>query len=274
MADTETQKKVDPIRTGLKGYLTSSKYSDLIIRCGGQEFKVHKVILCGQSKFFDKACDAGWKEGAEGVIDLPEDDVAVVEAMLRFLYTADYDAAAGGAAPVDRSSRSEQAGSGSNKRRRTTREPSRALTVTTTASTSTSTTTSTTSTPAVTIVSPMLFHIRVYVTAEKYDIQPLKKLAKYKFANAIRTCWDMDDFPHAVAEVYSGENLPAADRGLRDILVDVVHDHLEELLKKRGFLDVLEGTLGFAADAVRVIPKLPQYKWPNFCTHCGGAIAK
>lgn len=41
--------------------LVSSKYSDLTVRCEGRDFKVHKVIVCGQSNFFASICDGDWK---------------------------------------------------------------------------------------------------------------------------------------------------------------------------------------------------------------------
>jgi len=40
---------------------SSSKYSDLVIRCEGQDFKVHKVVVCGQSDYFASICDGEWK---------------------------------------------------------------------------------------------------------------------------------------------------------------------------------------------------------------------
>ncbi|KAI9784671.1 MAG: hypothetical protein M1816_000787 [Peltula sp. TS41687] len=194
MADNSKNSEVDALRHSLVDYLASSKYSDLVIRCKGQDFNVHKVVLCGQSKFFSKACDGEWKEGAEGVIDLKDDDVQVVEAMLQFLYATDYD---------------------SNK-----------------------------------IVSPMLFNIRVYVLADKYDIEPLKKLAKAKFEKAMWSCWKMDDFPDAVAEVY-GSTMPT-DRSLRGPVAEVSYENLQQLLKDDGFGATLEQTVGFAADVIRL----------------------
>jgi hypothetical protein len=37
------------------------KYSDLTLRCGKNVFKVHKNIVCTQSKVFAAACDGGFQ---------------------------------------------------------------------------------------------------------------------------------------------------------------------------------------------------------------------
>ena len=107
-------------------------------------------MLSAQSRFFSNAFEGKWKESVEGAIPLNDDDVSAVEAMLRFLYSFDYDAG-GSAADV---------------------------------------------------ASPMVFNVKVYSIADKYDIPALKSVASQKFKELVKTCWNMDDFPHAVAEVY------------------------------------------------------------------------
>lgn len=46
------------IETRFKG---SAKYSDLKIVCGSKQWDVHRVVVASGSKFFEKACDGGFK---------------------------------------------------------------------------------------------------------------------------------------------------------------------------------------------------------------------
>jgi len=39
----------------------SAKYSDLTLACQGQEFHVHRAIVCPHSKFFEAACDGDFE---------------------------------------------------------------------------------------------------------------------------------------------------------------------------------------------------------------------
>lgn len=41
----------------------NGKYSDLIIRCQGTDFRVHRAIVCPQCPFFDAACSGGFRVG-------------------------------------------------------------------------------------------------------------------------------------------------------------------------------------------------------------------
>ncbi|KAI2707456.1 hypothetical protein CBS147354_9518 [Penicillium roqueforti] len=73
--------------------------------------------------------------------------------------------------------------------------------------------------------SPMLFNVKVYQIGDKYGIPKLKAQAKEKFSVAITTCWEMDDFPTAIASAYSTTS--SADRGLRDLLVSTSLEHIK-----------------------------------------------
>ncbi|MCJ1387913.1 hypothetical protein MMC18_000756 [Xylographa bjoerkii] len=69
----------------------TSKYHDLIIRCGGREWKSHRAIVCPRSKFFEKACDGNFRESMTGEIVLTEDDPDTVDRMVDYLYRLDYE---------------------------------------------------------------------------------------------------------------------------------------------------------------------------------------
>ncbi|KAG7009190.1 hypothetical protein G7Y79_00003g010580 [Physcia stellaris] len=76
---------------GLQLALETGKYSDFTITCCAREWKVHRVILCSQSKYFELACEEKkFKEGASRILALEEDDADMVDHMLRFLYTSYY----------------------------------------------------------------------------------------------------------------------------------------------------------------------------------------
>jgi len=134
--------------------------------------------------------------------------------------------------------------------------------------------------------SPMIFNAEVYSIGDKYGVVALKSRAKKKFDKAVKTCWDMDDFAHAITEVYS--STPSTDRGLRDTIVEVARKNISTLLEKEDFRSVLEETVGFAADVTQLMdqsenqslleflcPKCSQ-KWEaflqpgtNYCLRCG-----
>ncbi|KAM5349253.1 hypothetical protein ACJ41O_005760 [Fusarium nematophilum] len=80
--------------------------------------------------------------------------------------------------------------------------------------------------------SPMSFHAKVYQIADKYDIPALKEHVRGLFGEAIASDWQSDDFPLAIAMAYS--STPKNDRGLRDLVVELSHRHINELLDNEG----------------------------------------
>ncbi|QVM07886.1 hypothetical protein D8B26_002583 [Coccidioides posadasii str. Silveira] len=215
--DMDTNEGIHALFTSLKGYLASGQFADLTIRVADEEFKVHKVIVCGQSEFFSRMFSSDWKENVNNEVKLGEVDPSAVEAMIHFMYGIDYDS------------------SGSSRGR----------------------------------VSPLFFNAQIYALAEEYEVQKLKELAKEKFATSVRACWDMDDFPPVIVEVYN--TTPSADRGLRDVIVNTCVEHIEPLLLKEAFLDVLESCNHFAADIARQLASKPSKPSKYRCSQCGYA---
>lgn len=69
-------------------------FSDITVKFGNHERKCHKVILCAKSDYFTQLLGPG-KEFAEAnrsAVELKGDDEDAIEAMLRWLYTFDYEA--------------------------------------------------------------------------------------------------------------------------------------------------------------------------------------
>ncbi|KAE8374930.1 hypothetical protein BDV26DRAFT_295532 [Aspergillus bertholletiae] len=75
----------------LQSLLESGKYSDLTISCEGQNFEVHRAIVCSQSPFFKAAVRGGFKETSSSQVELPDDKLATIQRVISFLYNQDYD---------------------------------------------------------------------------------------------------------------------------------------------------------------------------------------
>ncbi|KUJ17733.1 uncharacterized protein LY89DRAFT_733560 [Mollisia scopiformis] len=75
----------------LSSLFTSGKYSDLVIRCRGKRWNVHRLVVCMQSRPIAAALDGGFKEASTGEFTLEEDDPETVQLMLKFMYTGILD---------------------------------------------------------------------------------------------------------------------------------------------------------------------------------------
>ena len=51
------------LQDGVYRQFLEGKNTDFTITCGGREFKVHRVVLCAQSKFFARMCEGDFKVG-------------------------------------------------------------------------------------------------------------------------------------------------------------------------------------------------------------------
>ena len=78
----------------------------------------------------------------------------------------------------------------------------------------------------------MLNNVLVYAVADKYDIPDLKDLAKAKFQSLARSKWPHDDFYALAERVFS--TTPDSDMGLRQIVLDICKEHLENILRNEG----------------------------------------
>jgi len=95
------------------------------------------------------------------------------------------------------------------------------------------------------VVDPMLVNARIYFVADKYDIGPLKDLAKKKFEEVVKEQWRLESFPTVIKAIY--ENTLPSD-SLRVCLVSVVKRHKKELRESIAFMEVVRSGGDFAAD--------------------------
>lgn len=77
----------------------------------------------------------------------------------------------------------------------------------------------------------------------------------------------MDDFPDAVALVYS--STPARDQGLREVVSAIACENIDQLLAKQKFQDILQETTGFAFDLVKGLAGTDRKKEMSYkCPKC------
>lgn len=114
-------------------------------------------------------------------------------------------------------------------------------------------------------------HAKVYAIAEKYNIKPLKDLARTKFETAADRDWDSPYFPTTIDFVYT--STPPNDRGLRDIVVKLSRDHLKSLLYRPGFESMMEDNGDFGKDLVKAIAYRVDIE-PGAATYKCGACGK
>ncbi|KAK3613080.1 hypothetical protein LTR56_028082 [Elasticomyces elasticus] len=91
-----------PVDVLKQGLAESGDFADFEITCGYHTFKVHKPIVCAQSKYFRAPCGHEYMEGQTGKIELKAigesydnatcDDPEAIKLMIDFFYHLDYDA--------------------------------------------------------------------------------------------------------------------------------------------------------------------------------------
>ncbi|PYH79082.1 hypothetical protein BO82DRAFT_147020 [Aspergillus uvarum CBS 121591] len=170
----------------LQSLLKSGRYSDLTISCEGRQFAVHRAIVCCQSSFFDAAVKPGFKEAASSHIDLLDDEFATIQRVVDFLYIRDYDDT-GFPDIEDKTSVSDD------------NKDSQAV---------------------------LWNNLDVFMAADKFDIAPLKQLARTRLLNWINK--NANRLPFIVREIWV--TLPPLETELRDAIVKAISCHAEEFL--------------------------------------------
>ncbi|KAK4580328.1 hypothetical protein LTR86_000531 [Recurvomyces mirabilis] len=224
--------------------MESTNHSDLVIRCNGKQFHVHKAILCSASRVFSKACDKKFEEGVTGVIEHTQFDADTVERMIEYIYKQTYHVDSPGPSTessncsTEPSSPTEVDGGGTEDDQAPS-EPSNAA-----------------EEPSVDTNTALIAHARVYAIGEYYELPTLQQMAMERFEAEATSSWSVDSFIDVIKEVNALTSLD--DRALRNKLRGVAMEHLDQLVNDDDFmteLAELQDVQDFAADMLRATVK-------------------
>lgn len=243
----------------LSGLFQSSKYSDLTVRCGSEEFKLHRAIICPRSTFFAAACDGHFQvnelsnsnlgprkvqymlifllqEAQTSTIILAEDDPPTVSRMLTYLYTLDYD----------------DEGDAASAQHYMVNGPK---VTTSQAPTSEAPTTEATPLSAEELLrhAKMLNNVVVCAIAQKYDIGELKELAKATFRQLL---W-LNDPDHGLPDIIHAvfETTSATDPGLRQTAVEYCVKFSSNIVADDRLCSMIEDHGELGLDVLREVDK-------------------
>ncbi|TGO91634.1 hypothetical protein BPOR_0022g00190 [Botrytis porri] len=101
----------------------------------------------------------------------------------------------------------------------------------------------------------LLVNTMVYIIGDKYDIQPLKNLAKKKYEAAVVTDWNTPSFSASLELIY--EELPESDTALASIAVETAAKHLRELNDRGEFSNLCKNNPAIAYDLLTTITSRP-----------------
>ncbi|CAE8613016.1 unnamed protein product [Polarella glacialis] len=65
------------------------KFTDAVLTCRGHRIPVHRAILAAASPVFARMWDSGMREASEAAVDITDTEPAVLEAVVRYVYTSE-----------------------------------------------------------------------------------------------------------------------------------------------------------------------------------------
>lgn len=103
------------------------------------------------------------------------------------------------------------------------------------------------------IINPLslLINAKVYVIADKYEIQALKDLAVAKYKEVLPDTWNSPSFSESALLVYN--NTVEIDRMLRDVIVQGASKNAKTLLDRGEFVDLLKSQSDLAVEVLREV---------------------
>ncbi|KAL8778190.1 MAG: hypothetical protein Q9213_007526 [Squamulea squamosa] len=222
----------------LREITASGGLEDLTISCGELQWKVHRIVVYSHSDWFRKACQPGFKEGKTALINLENENPALIAKLVEYLYGFDYDDSDSEPNEVDQTDDKNNNDDDQDQ-------------------------------PVPQTCGKLALHAAMYVTADKYDVSTLKVLALAKFSTALVDRWDKEDLSEVIRFVY--ENTVSSDRGLRGSLVPILVQHKQKLRTDEAFMKLVETHGEFAVDLINAWTNPNQQDAQRSflqCRHC------
>ncbi|MCJ1251050.1 hypothetical protein MMC30_008281 [Trapelia coarctata] len=102
----------------------------------------------------------------------------------------------------------------------------------------------------------LLINAKVYIIADKYEVQALKDLAIAKYVHVLPETWNSSAFTESADLVYN--NTVETDRMLRDAIVQGASKNIKALLDRGEFVDLLKSQSDLAVEVLRVVVSNPD----------------
>ncbi|KAH6686404.1 BTB/POZ protein [Plectosphaerella plurivora] len=259
----------------MKGLRYSGDYSDMTIVCDEDVYKVHKVVICSRSEYFRKVFDISMEESHTSRVDLSGHSPEAVRYLIDFFYLLDYAHDVSTTKKAKKKKKKYKSGFVDELPPEPAPEvpesvpesvpelPNDHLWISPPE-------------PPLDVLGPakknetsLLDHCRVYALADYTQVQELKALAASKFKTEVEVRWDHPEFFEAIQEVY--QTSTKQDRGLRDIVVDVLSNH-KELLDIQDYQDLVS-RLDLSFELLIAVQKANGWgggSKPNgWCNSCG-----
>ncbi|APA13645.1 hypothetical protein sscle_11g084150 [Sclerotinia sclerotiorum 1980 UF-70] len=86
----------------------------------------------------------------------------------------------------------------------------------------------------------LIKYAKVYILAEKYDIQPLKTLARETYFTILKTCWYSSYFVESIEIIFDGTPEISGGDCLRNSIVETASRHVKQLLARKDFTQLCQ----------------------------------
>lgn len=225
----------DSFMAGLSRYYNTADLSDVTICLVDErldvlhELKAHRIILCSHSKWFMNAFDIRYKEALSPIIDIRDDDTESFKAMLEYFYTSDYDVQTG----TPECTQDTQISKATK-----IEEESYSLS--------------------------LLFHIRIYAMADRYEVPSLQALAADKFREVAKKSWHTAGFLEAIEELYT--LTLESDGRMGRTIATIVHQHRDRLMESERMKQLIRHFPTFGHDLMLEMRR----QWQSSCR--GGTL--